>query len=918
MSFLPTGTVTLLFTDIAGSTSLWEQHPKEMGAALRRHDALLRSAIETAGGYVFKTVGDAFCAAFASARDALDAAAAAQTALQAEAWPEDTVLRVRMALHTGVCEERDGDYFGPTVNRTARLEATAHGGQVVLSQSTAVLVREHLTDHRDLIDLGSHRLKDLGDPEQVFELRVDGLAADFPPLRSLDNPSFRNNLPHQSNRFIGRVPELANIRSLVEDNRLVTLTGAGGSGKTRLALQVAAEVLDGSGDGVWLVELAPVFDQDQVVATMNGVLGVIGIPGRSELDALVGALESQRMLIVLDNCEHVIGSCAKAADAILRRCPQVHLMATSREPLGIGGETVFRVPSLSLPVDADGPSTDESDAIALFVDRARAQDADVSLDGQTSPLLVSICRRLDGMPLAIELAAARLRSMSVVDLHDRLDQRFRLLTGGSRSALPRQQTLRATVEWSYSLLNDPEQSLLRRLSVFSEGFDLEAAEAVGTLNDLDVFDIADLLGSLVDKSLVVADSNKGLVRYRLLETIRQFSSAHLVEHIGNEASETAAAHCAYFLSLAELAAPHLIGPEFAPWLARLNSDEANLRRAIGYAAEAPGHTEQGLRFAAALPRYWFVHPQATEVIAPLVPVLERGDARIDVELLGHATTGIAMILTRGRHEAGLLVGERAVNLARELGDDRLLVEALGSLSVAYCFGGEPEKGLLLGEEAVALARTVGDDLALGRSLGDLLLAAASNGMLDPAERSTLWAEAIVSAQRAGDMQTAGGLCNNAACDALITGETRSARSYLEQADAAGAATAIDKCHWLINLGWVTREEGDRDRARASFEESLLLSRRSGYRYALPYSCLGLACLAGDAEDWTRAAMLHGVSQGFAERLGGPWQPPEDRYRELSLERVKGCLAHDEFQGYFGSGMALDFDEGIKRVLEGQS
>ena len=334
----PSGTVTLLFTDIQGSTRLWEDHAKSMAPALERHDAILREAIESHGGYVFKTVGDAFCAAFASAGDAVAAAGAAQLALQAEAWPTEAQLRVRMALHTGECHERDGDYFGPAVNRTARLEAIAHGGQVVLSQATAVLVRDALPDGWALVDLGAHRLKDLGRPEQVYAAQVPGLPDEFPPLRSLDNPALANNLPAQSASFVGRVREVAEVRDLVKANRLVTLAGAGGAGKTRLALQVAAELLDGSGDGVWLVELAPVLDPDAVAGAVCQALGISRpSPGESDLDALLDALEPQDVLIVLDNCEHLVGACARMADTVLRRCSHVHLVATSREPLGIGG-----------------------------------------------------------------------------------------------------------------------------------------------------------------------------------------------------------------------------------------------------------------------------------------------------------------------------------------------------------------------------------------------------------------------------------------------------------------------------------------------------------------------------------------------------------------------------------------------------
>jgi predicted ATPase len=452
-----------------------------------------------------------------------------------------------------------------------------------------------------LRDLGLHRLKDLGRPERIYQLDAAGLPAGFPPLRTLGHPALPNNLPAQLATFVGRDAELAEVRDLIASSRLVTLTGAGGTGKTRLGLQAAAGLLDGTGDGVWLVELAAVSDSGAVASAISAALGLTGPPGnRPALASLLEALAFQHLLIMLDNCEHLIDACAKTADAILRRCPGVYLLVTSREPLGIGGETIYRVPSLSLPGPDDADSPASCDAVALCVERAKEQGVDLSADEKTVPLLVSICRRLDGLPLAIELAAARLRSISLNDLRDRLDQRFRLLTGGSRTALARQQTLRATVDWSYSLLTGPEQSLLRRLSVFAESFDLDAAEAVGGAGH---HDATDLLGSLVDKSLVLAEPAGGTLRYRLLETIRQFAAERLVEAGEDEALAAAANHCEYFLRVAETAAPHLTGSDQRRWLSRLDADIANLRRAAEHAASDPAGTAQVLRFGVALRRY---------------------------------------------------------------------------------------------------------------------------------------------------------------------------------------------------------------------------------------------------------------------------------------------------------------------------
>ena len=486
MSNLPTGTVTFLFTDVEGSTKLWEAYPHAMKSALQRHDDLLREVIEARQGYVFKTVGDAFCAAFATATDALHAALNVQVSLQQETWGETGPLKVRMALHTGEAQERDGDYFGPALSRVARLQSTGGGGQTLLSDVTHDLCRDALPPEAVLQDLGQHRLKDLGRPEQVFQLCHPSLPADFPPLNSLDNPALPNNLPQQVTSFIGREKEMAEIAALLGNTRLLTLTGSGGSGKTRLSLQVAADLLDGTGDGVWLVELAPLSDPALVPQAVAAVLGVKEETGKTLTQTLTAYLKGRRLLLVLDNCEHVLDACARLADSIIRACPQVQILASSREGLGIAGEQTYRVPSLSLPsssLAATPESLSQYEAVSLFVARALAHQPAFAVTNANAPALASACLRLDGIPLAIELAAARVRSLSVEEINSRLDNRFRLLTGGSKTALPRQQTLRALIDWSYDLLTDQEKTLLRRLSVFAGGWTLAAAESVCSDND---------------------------------------------------------------------------------------------------------------------------------------------------------------------------------------------------------------------------------------------------------------------------------------------------------------------------------------------------------------------------------------------------------------------------------------------------
>jgi len=464
---VPSGTITLLFTDIEGSTKLWEAHPEAMQIVLARHDTLLREAIATHDGYVFKTIGDAFCAAFATAPEAVQAALSAQQALVRESWPEPLTLKVRMALHTGAVESRDSDYFGPPLNRVARLLSTGHGGQTLLTQATQERVRDSLPPTATLRDLGTHQLKDLARPEQVYQLQHPELPESFPALKSLS--THPNNLPQQVTSFIGREKELAEVQERLAQTRLLTLTGAGGSGKSRLALQAAADLLERFPDGVFLVELAPLADPDLVIQTVAGALGLKEESGLSIQATLIESLKSKQILLLLDNCEHVLDASAKLADALMRSCPDLKLLATSREGLGIAGESTYRVPSLSLP-DPKQTQTAETlshfEAVRLFIDRALQTQPSFTVTNENAPALVSICFRLDGIPLAIELAAARARSLSVEEINSKLDQRFRLLTGGSRTALPRQQTLRSLIDWSYALLSPQEKQVLESLSVF--------------------------------------------------------------------------------------------------------------------------------------------------------------------------------------------------------------------------------------------------------------------------------------------------------------------------------------------------------------------------------------------------------------------------------------------------------------------
>ena len=480
MPDLPTGTVTFLFTDIEGSTKLWEDHPDAMRSALSGHNEILHNAIELHGGIVFKTVGDAFCAAFSEPAGALSAAADSQKALQSSTNKLGLPLWVRMAIHAGSAERTGDDYAGPALNRVSRLLAAAHGEQVLVSSAVQGLVGSDLSKDMSLLDVGEHRLRDLRSG-RIYQLGCPGIRGEFPPIKSLESDELPNNLPEQLTTFVGREQSLADLHELLVKNRLLTITGSGGVGKSRLMIQFAAEVLGDFLDGVWLTELAPLSDTSLVASTVAGALKLREEPGRPILNTISDYLKDRSVLLLLDNCEHLLDEVAHITATLVKSCPKLRIITTSREALGEIGEQTYRIPSLGVPPAEevkDWRSLEEIESVRLFIDRATLAQPSFQLNELNASGIANICRRLDGIPLAIELAAARVRALSPDQIASRLDDRFRLLTGGSRTALPRQQTLRALIDWSYDLLSEKEKTLLRRLSVFAGGWTLEAAEKV--------------------------------------------------------------------------------------------------------------------------------------------------------------------------------------------------------------------------------------------------------------------------------------------------------------------------------------------------------------------------------------------------------------------------------------------------------
>jgi predicted ATPase/class 3 adenylate cyclase len=592
--------VTFLFTDLVSSTRLWEEQPDAMRAALARHDQLLSKAVEAHGGARIKGTGDGLHAVFPSAEAGVRAAVDAQLALGAEEWGPVGPLRVRMGLHTGVAEERDGDYFGPVLNRAARLMSAGHGGQVLCSQATADLVRDSLPGAMELVDLGEHSLRDLARPERVFQLGYPGLVREFPRLSSLD--AFAGNLPVQVTSFVGRDGDVARIVALLGDVSLVTLTGTGGVGKTRLAVQVAAEIVPWFVDGAWFCELAAVDDGDAMAQVVAASLGCLQRPGVSMAESIVEYLRIRELLLVLDNCEHLLDEASELADAVVRLCPKVRVVATSREALDVAGERVVRVRSLPAPASsAHGRELLESAAVRLFTDRALDAGADSAWDGRQWEAVGEICRRVDGIPLAVELAAARTTSMSPADVAAHLDERFRLLTGKRRGRVERHQTLRATVEWSYQLLDDDERAVFDRLGVFAGTFDAPAATAVASKSDFDGWEVAEALSSLVAKSMLVPEtSSSGTTRYGMLETLRQFARERLDER--GDTDRCRRAHAEHYAAASREIGQRLIGPDHVLWAGRLREDLDNIRAAVAWALERDDSEEQvlALRILASL------------------------------------------------------------------------------------------------------------------------------------------------------------------------------------------------------------------------------------------------------------------------------------------------------------------------------
>ena len=915
-SVLPSGTVTFMFTDMEGSTQLVQQLHDEYATLLADQRSLLRMAFEKWNGHEVDTQGDSFFVAFTRASDAVNAAVDAQRALAGYRGPQGVTVRVRTGLHTAESHFGATGYVGIDVHRAARICAAGHGGQVLVSQTTYDLLESSLPHGVGWRDLGEHRLKDLNRPQRLYQLEISDLPSDFPPLKSLD--LFPNNLPIQLTSFIGRELEMAEIKDLLFKTRLLTLTGVGGSGKTRLAEQVGTELIEKFADGVWIAELAPLADPTFLVPAVSSAVGYREASGRPILDVLIEYLRPKKLLLLLDNCEHLIAQCAEFADRLLRACSQVRILATSREPLAITGETIYGVPSLSQPDVHHLPpfeSVLEYEAVRLFIERAMSVSPNFILTKDNAHAISKICYHLDGIPLALELAAARVRALSIEQIMTRLHDRFSLLTAGSRTALPRHQTLRALIDWSYGLLSEKERVLLRRLSVFTGDWSIDAAEKVCTDGEIESSEVLELLLQLVDKSLVAAEESNEKTRYRMLATIREYASEKMAE--SGEFDTFSRHHAEFFLTLAEQAEPKLTSVDRALWLNRLEVEYDNIRGALQWIIRHE-KAVPGLRLGGALWRFWEVRGHWTEGRNLLAAVLaiagEYGSSSARAKAL--QGTGVLAFYQRDYASAKNLF-EESLALFRKSGDNRGTAWVLIYQGWMANDSGNFELALALLNDSLALFRKVGDKQGIAWSLCRLGLVAVFQG--DYSTARPLIEESLALSREVRDPVETGFSLFMLSIVELSQGDLSSARVLGVESEKINRSLGNRRnlAYSLQNLAVIEGFEGNVVKARSLLKESLTYFSELGDSWACLTALAWFAIVAEGALQPERAVRFGGAVAALHDKIGGVFPAGLQSLLGPTLESARsahGAEAESEWE----YGRTMTMEQAIEYALEDQN
>ena len=880
MTNLASGTVTLLFTDIEGSTRL------------------LREAFAARNGSEVDTAGDGFFYAFPRARDALLAAVEGQRALGAHEWPG--VVQVRMGMHTGEPLSSGTGFVGLDVHRAARIMGAAHGGQILISQTTHDLARD-LPPEIGVLDLGEHTLKDLPAAEHLFQVTGPDLVREFPPLRSLD--SRPNNLPRQLTTFVGREREIGEAKRILASAPLLTLTGPGGVGKTRLAIEIAGALVDEFEDGIWFIDLAVLTDPDFVVPTIASALGLMPAPGQPILERVVDHIRGRRVMLVFDNCEHLLDSTARTVDALLRHSDLLRVVATSRESLAIAGETVRPVPSLEIPdTEAAADELSQYESVRLFIERAMAAAPDFRITARNAAAIGQICRRLDGVPLALELAAARVRSLPVEQIATRLDDRFRLLTGSSRITVPRHQTLRQTIDWSHDLLAEDERAVLRRLAVFVGGASLDAAEAICSGPPVEDYAVLDLLSRLVDKSLLVADTEGDEARYRQLETVRQYARDRLVE--AGEAHDTLRRQRDWYLEMVARAEPEFFrGAESGVWLERLDSEHDNLRAVLQWSLEEPGEEKPGLQLAAGLWRFWEIHGHLAEGRAWLEQFLAATEGEASA-LRADAYTGAGILAFMLGDQAGASVlHERSLELHREVGDADGIAFAANNLANAAVIAGDYATARQLYQTVEDWARERGDARVLGFATVNIAEAVALDG--DPDQARTRYDEGIAAFREADDRWGEAFALDSLGVMLGRQGQREEAVKLLDEALAISRSIGDERgvARALAHLGDVATGTDDPDRAKSLYLESLEIRRRLGDLPGIASAMEKLASVV-TARDPRAAAVLLGSAERVRDLIRAPVPRAVREEYEAFRRRVQALLGDAPFEDARAEGRRL--------------